>query len=246
MPKSGPHYGRLEIKLAHDFLFVFNRIYASILYRFRDTASYLSKFDDFTLLHLHLAPPLGVTPFECRKDFCHQKTRVLRLSCGVVCMILCVAVLIQYQLVTDRHTHRHTERQTHTHGHGIYCECTSKAKDNMTKIKKNLDPVVAILYNVQPGNGLGFFLWLQNCYRSTAAQSVEIKRLTLTETNRWTAARLALAVGSLHGATVVSGLRMGESNAGVTVGKALEGFTGEILEIFNCPVTCYMHSVMTD
>ena len=32
------------------------------------------------------------------------------LSCGVVCVILCLAVLIQYRSVTDRHTqtHRHT------------------------------------------------------------------------------------------------------------------------------------------
>ena len=48
--------------------FDFNRNYASILYRFRHTASSLSKFADFTLPHLHLAPPLGVTPFEFRKE----------------------------------------------------------------------------------------------------------------------------------------------------------------------------------
>ena len=39
----------------YDFLFVFNRNYASILYRFRDTASYLWKFADFTLP----PPPFG-------------------------------------------------------------------------------------------------------------------------------------------------------------------------------------------
>ena len=32
-----------------DFLFVFNRNYASILYRYRNTASYLSKFANFDL-----------------------------------------------------------------------------------------------------------------------------------------------------------------------------------------------------
>ena len=32
------------------------------------------KFADFTLPHLYLAPPLGLTPFEFRKDFWHQKT----------------------------------------------------------------------------------------------------------------------------------------------------------------------------
>ena len=34
------------------------------------------KFADFTLPHLYLAPPLGVTPFKFRKNFWHQKTRV--------------------------------------------------------------------------------------------------------------------------------------------------------------------------
>ena len=61
---------------AYDFLFVFNRNYASILYRFLYTVSYLSKFAKFDLPHLHLALPLGVTPFEFRKDFWHQNTRV--------------------------------------------------------------------------------------------------------------------------------------------------------------------------
>jgi len=30
------------------------------------------------------------------------------LSCGIICVILCLAVLIQYWSVTDTHTHRHT------------------------------------------------------------------------------------------------------------------------------------------
>ena len=34
----------------------------SILYRFLDMASYLSKVADFNLHHLHLAPPVGVIP----------------------------------------------------------------------------------------------------------------------------------------------------------------------------------------
>ena len=38
----------------------------------------------------------------------HLKTRVMGLSCGVVCVILRLAVLIQYRSVTDRQTHRHT------------------------------------------------------------------------------------------------------------------------------------------
>jgi len=75
------------------------------------------KFADFTLPHLYLAPPLGVTPFEFRKDFWHQKTRVPGLSCAVVCVILSVAVLIQYRLVTDRQTDGQTDGQTDTQTH---------------------------------------------------------------------------------------------------------------------------------
>jgi len=47
---------------AYDFLFDFNGNYASILYRIRVIASYLSKVADFNLLHLHSAPSLWVTP----------------------------------------------------------------------------------------------------------------------------------------------------------------------------------------
>jgi len=41
---------------ACDFLFDFNRNYASISYRFRAIASYLWKVANFNLLDLHLAP----------------------------------------------------------------------------------------------------------------------------------------------------------------------------------------------
>ena len=54
------------------------------------------------LLHLHLAPPLGVvTPFEFCRDVRQQKTRLPGLSCGIVCMILRLAVSVEHRLVTD-------------------------------------------------------------------------------------------------------------------------------------------------
>jgi len=37
----------------------------------------------------------------------HQKTRLPGVSCGVVCVILCFAVLVEHRLVTD--TDRHTD-----------------------------------------------------------------------------------------------------------------------------------------
>jgi len=58
-------------------------------------AGYLSKVADFDPPHMHLAPPQGVTPVEFRGDLWHQKTSVSGLSCGVICVILHLAVLVE-------------------------------------------------------------------------------------------------------------------------------------------------------
>jgi len=42
-------------------------------------------------------------PFKFRHDLWHQRTRVKGLSCGVICLILLLAVLMQYRSVTDAH-----------------------------------------------------------------------------------------------------------------------------------------------
>ena len=107
----GGAYGSLKVigndtirYSTYDFLFDFNRNHVSILYRFRDIAGYLSKVADFDPSHLHLAPPQGVIPVEFRGDLWRPKTRVPGLSCGVVCVILRLAVLVELRLVTDRLT----------------------------------------------------------------------------------------------------------------------------------------------
>ena len=46
-------------------------------------------------------------PVEFRGDLCHQKTRFPGLSCGVLCMILRLAVLVVHRLVTDGQTDGH-------------------------------------------------------------------------------------------------------------------------------------------
>jgi len=84
----------------------------SIFYRFRDIAGYLWKVADFDPPHLHLVPPVGGTPVEFRGDLWHQKTRVPGLSCGVVCVILRLAILVELRLVTDRRTDGRTDGQT--------------------------------------------------------------------------------------------------------------------------------------
>ena len=73
----------------------------------RDIACYLSKVANFDPPHLHLAPPRGVIPVEFRGDLWRQKTRVPGLSCGVVCVILRLAVLVEHRLVTDGQTLGH-------------------------------------------------------------------------------------------------------------------------------------------
>jgi len=42
-----------------------------------------------------------VIPVEFRGDLWQQKTRVSGLSCGIVCVILRLAILVELQLVTD-------------------------------------------------------------------------------------------------------------------------------------------------
>jgi len=86
---------------AYDFLFDFNRNYAPVLYHSQVISSYLSKLAYFNLYHLHLVPPLGVTPFEVRQDLWRLKTSLPALSCGVISMILRLAVLTQYRRVID-------------------------------------------------------------------------------------------------------------------------------------------------
>jgi len=53
---------------AHTTSYLTNRNHASILYCFRDIASYLSEVADFNPPHLHLAPPQGMIPVEFRGD----------------------------------------------------------------------------------------------------------------------------------------------------------------------------------
>ena len=71
---------------------------------FEIIAGYLSKVADFDPPHLHLAPPQGLTAIEFRRDLWLQKTRVpeLSCSCGVVCVILRLSVLVELRLVMDR------------------------------------------------------------------------------------------------------------------------------------------------
>ena len=87
----------------------------------------MSKVADFDPTHLHSAPPHGVMPVEFRGDLWHQKTRVTRLSCGVVYAILRLAVLVELRLVTD------TDRQTDT-GPWLVPLCTASRGKNCNRV----------------------------------------------------------------------------------------------------------------
>ena len=93
------------------FYSTLKRNYASILYRFRDIASCLSKVADFNLpdLTYPFGDPAGGDPSRMSQDRWQQKTRVIELSCGFVCVILCPAILTQYRLVTDGRTDGQTQ-----------------------------------------------------------------------------------------------------------------------------------------
>ena len=68
-------------------------------------ASYLSKVVNFNLPHMHLAPPLWVTPiWVLPRSLSLENYRVPGLSCGIVCVILRFAISVEHQLVTRRHT----------------------------------------------------------------------------------------------------------------------------------------------
>jgi len=70
-----------------------------------------------------------VIQFKFRRDLWRQKTRFPGLLCGIICVILSLAVLIQYRSVTDRQTDRHTHKQTHDDSiyHASIASCGKKA-----------------------------------------------------------------------------------------------------------------------
>ena len=65
---------------------------------FASTVAIFNHLSGINVSYLHLAPPLGVAPFEFCREFWHQKTRVSGLPCGVICVILHLAVSVEHRL----------------------------------------------------------------------------------------------------------------------------------------------------
>jgi len=78
-----------------------NRNHVFILYLFRDITGYLSKVADFDPPTCMWRPHRG-WPRSNFTDLWRQKTRVPGISCGVVCVILRLAILVEHRLVTDK------------------------------------------------------------------------------------------------------------------------------------------------
>jgi len=82
-------------------------------------ARYWSKIADLNLPHLYLAPrwgdPVEILPRTLASA--NQIPWAIMLSYGAVCVILRLAVFVQYRRVTDRQTEgqadRHTQRRQH-------------------------------------------------------------------------------------------------------------------------------------
>jgi len=84
---------------------------------------------------------------EFRGDLWQQKTRLPELSCGVVCVILLLAVLVELRLVTDRQTDTDTDRQTDKHRHRPMAS-TAHALQRAVKIITDISNVHLVQTNI--------------------------------------------------------------------------------------------------
>ena len=102
-----------RIWFSYDFLFDFNRNYASILYRFRVIARFSSKVANFNPPHLHLSPRRGWSRLNFAVIF---GVRKLESRGYLMALFVCFS---HFDTIPecDRHTHTQTEGQTDD---GIY------------------------------------------------------------------------------------------------------------------------------
>jgi len=109
-PRDAMHHSMLQTKMDAQRDKLVTELSWQCLWwsTFLSYSELLSKIADFNLPNLYSAPPLGVMSFEFCQDLQHQKTRVPGLSCGAVCVMLCLTIAVEHRLVTDRQTDRYT------------------------------------------------------------------------------------------------------------------------------------------
>jgi len=81
--------------------------------------------------YVYLVSPIGMIPSEFGSYLLLRKTRVPGLLCGVVHVILCLAVLVQFLLVTDGRTDRHTMTNTMTANIALAFACSAVKSENV-------------------------------------------------------------------------------------------------------------------
>ena len=93
-----------------------------------------------------------MTPVEFRGDLWHQKTRVPEVSCGVVCVIVRLAILVEHRLVPDRRTDGQTDGRTdrQTQGLGNYVSIFYRFRDIADYLSKVADFYLPHLHLAPP------------------------------------------------------------------------------------------------
>ena len=81
---------------------------------------------DFDLPHLHFVAFRWGDPFQFPSDLWHQKTRVPGFVGDAVCVVLHLAILIQYRLVMDGQTDTGSQHILHQHS-------VARSNDNKTQ-----------------------------------------------------------------------------------------------------------------
>lgn len=132
---------------------VFHCNYVSIFYHSQDTVSYFQNFKEITWPQTH--PLWGNLPHACKyssmsilkikpevSSFTHSKDTTAPppgLSCGIMWVILSLAILVQYHLVTDKRSQDHSIHRTSIAYHGknstTYFNANLSCTVHETKIK---------------------------------------------------------------------------------------------------------------
>ena len=118
-PQPRPKFWlRAEVKFRGSWWHTFRLIFQTPVAVFRTSSySFLELFVESRKRfrpHVYLTLPFCTTPIEFQRDPPHQKTRIPRISCDVVCMMISLTILIEYRLMSD------TDERTNARGHCIY------------------------------------------------------------------------------------------------------------------------------
>jgi len=108
-----------------------------------------SKIADLNLPHLYLRPGLG-DPMGISRISSASENTVHGLSYGVICVILCFAVLVQYRRVTDGRAHDSVNRASMvSRGKNINVTYLAIKSENFVRIAVGMAFVFQNVLNLQ-------------------------------------------------------------------------------------------------